>query len=122
DGHKVAGIDLGLVFLRPARPHRSLDASLPFEGAERSFDALVLGRVAHADRLKLTGWHPERHLVFLKVDHEKLKSCASYLLLFDTHNAAHAMRRIDNILVGTKTVSLLWLLLVGHYSHLTLVN
>src|SRR5262249_37626305 len=62
-------------------------------------------------------------LVFLKVDHEQLESCAGNLLLFDAHNAANAMGWVHNILVGPKTMSLLWLLLLlRHYSRLTFAN
>jgi len=31
------------------------------------------------------------------------------------------VRRIDNIFIGTKTMSLLWFLLLGHHSRLTLL-
>src|SRR4029079_18254594 len=35
DRNDVAGIDLGFVFLRPARPHRALDARAALERLER---------------------------------------------------------------------------------------
>ena len=39
---------------------------------------------------------------------------AGDLLLFNAHNAAHAVRGINNVFVRPKTVSLLGSLLIGH--------
>src|ERR1700704_2059325 len=43
DGDDVAGVDLGLVLLRPARPHGALHAGTPFERLERALDQWRLG-------------------------------------------------------------------------------
>jgi hypothetical protein len=68
---------------------------------------------------KLRGRYSERHLVFLEIDDEQLELRAGNLLLFDARDAANAVSWVHDILVGTKSVSLLWFLLFSHYSRLT---
>ncbi len=114
DGDEIAGVDLRLVFLGAPGPHGALDARLALERAERLLDGLLLGQLAHADGRKLRGRHPERHLVLLEVDDEELERSAGNFLLFNAHDPANAMSRIDDILVGAKTVSLLGLFLFSH--------
>src|SRR5262245_48829816 len=68
DRDDVARVDLGLVLLGTARPHRALDAGAAFEGLESALDQRRLGELAHSDRSDLRRRHPQRHLVLDEVD------------------------------------------------------
>src|SRR5262249_43321510 len=116
NGDEVAGIDLGLVFLGAPRPHGALNARLAFERAERLLHRLLFRELAHADGRKFCGRHSKRHLVLLEVDDEELKLGTGNFLFFDTNDPADTVRRIDNILVSTKAMSLLRFLFVSHTS------
>ena len=114
DGDDVAGIDLGFVFLRPARPHGALDARAALQRLERALDQRRLGQLAHADRHDLGGRNPQRHLVLDEVDDEQLELGAGDLLLLDGQDLADAVGRIDDELVGLEALSLGSLLIAGH--------
>ena len=106
DRDDVAGIDLGFVFLRPARPHRALDARAALEGLQRPLDQRRLGQLAHADIGDLGGRHAQRHLVLHEIDHEQLKLGARDLLLLDGQDLADAVRGIDHEFVGLEALTL----------------
>src|SRR5262249_60482708 len=48
DEDDVAGVDLGFVLLRPARPHGALDTRAALERFERALDQRTFGELAHA--------------------------------------------------------------------------
>ena len=114
DGNEVAGVDLGLILLGAARPHRALHAGLALKSREGLLDHFVLGQLAHADALELRGGDAKGHLVLLEVDNEQLKLRTGDLLLFDADDAANAMGRIHDVLVRPKSVSLLGSFLFRH--------
>ena len=116
DGDDVAGIDLGLVFLRPARPHGPLDARAALERLERPLDHRRLGKLAHADRRHLRRRHPQRHLVLDEVDDEQLKPRAGDLLLLDGHDLADTVSRVNDEFVGLEALSLRSLLRIHSQS------
>src|SRR5665647_2041711 len=88
DRHDVSGIDLGFVFLGPARPHRTFDARTALQRFQRLLHQRRLRQLAHADIGDLGGRHPQRHLVLHEIDHEQLKLGAGDLLLFDGQDLA----------------------------------
>src|ERR1043166_3648958 len=106
DCHDVAGVDLGLVFLRPARPHGALDARAALEGLERLADHRALGELAHADRGDLRGRDPQRHLVLDEIDDEQLELVAGDFLFLDGDDLADAMGRVNDKLVGLEALTL----------------
>ena len=106
DGDDVARIDLGFVFLRPARPHGALDARAALERLERPLDHRRLGQLAHADRRDLRGRNAQRHLVLDEVDHEQLEPRAGDLLLLDGHDLADTVGRIDDEFVRLEALPL----------------
>src|SRR5256714_1448766 len=106
DRHDVARVDLGLVFLRAARPHRALDAGTALERLERAPDQGALGELAHADRRDLAHRHPQRHLVLEEVDDEQLELVARDFLLLDRENLADAVSRVDDVFVDLEPVTL----------------
>ena len=95
---EIAGIDLRLVFLRPARPHRALDARTALERLERAAP-----RRRASDNLRmptdgdLSGRHTQRHLVLGEGNDEQLELEAGDFLLVDRNDLADAMRRIDDV-------------------------
>src|SRR5262249_34077445 len=112
DGHDVAGIDLGLVFLRPPRPHGALDACAALERLERALDHRGFGELAHADRRDFRGRDAQRHLVLDEIDHEQLEPGTCHLLLFDRHDLAHAVGRIHDEFVRLEALPLRSLLCI----------
>src|ERR1019366_9250479 len=106
DRDDVSRIDLGFIFLRPARPHRALDARAALQGFQRALDQRGLRQLAHADIGYLRGRHPQRHLVLHEIDHEQLELRAGDLLLLDRQNLADAMGGIDNEFVGLEALTL----------------
>ena len=106
DRDDVSGIDLGFVFLGPARPHRALDARAALQGFQRLLDQRRLRQLAHADIGDLRGRHPQRHLVLHEIDHEQLKLGAGDLLLLDGQDLANAMGGIDHEFVGLEALTL----------------
>src|ERR1700716_3467308 len=106
DRDDIAGIDLGFVFLRPARPYGALDARTALERLERTLDDRAFGELAHADRRDLRGGNPTRHLVLQELDDEQLQLAARDLLLLDRHDLAHAVGRIDDEFIGLEALSL----------------
>ena len=106
DRDDISGIDLGFVFLGPARPHRALDAGAALQGFQRALDQRRLRQLAHADIGDLRGRHPQRHLVLHEIDHEQLELGAGDLLLLDGQDLAHAVRGIDHEFVGLEALTL----------------
>src|SRR5262249_5533128 len=111
----VAGVDLGLVLLGAARPHRALDAGAALERLERAAHDRTLGELAHADGRDLRGRHPQRHLVLDEVDDEQFELAAGDLLLLDRHDLTHAVGRVHDEFVRLEALPLGGLL--GGYSH-----
>src|SRR5262249_52636547 len=87
---------------------------------ERALDQAAFGELAHADRRDLGGGNTQRHLVLHEVDDEQLKLRPGHLLLFDGHDLADAVRRIDDELVGLEALAL-GRLLWGHSRHYSLL-
>ena len=102
----VSRIDLGFIFLGPARPHRALDAGAAFQGFQRALDQSRLRQLAHADIGDLRGRHPQRHLVLHEVDHEQFKLGAGNLLVFDGQDLANAVGWINHEFVGLEALTL----------------
>src|SRR2546423_6727356 len=106
DRHDVARVDLGLVFLRAARPHGALDARAALERLERAPDQGALGELAHADAGDLAYRNPQRHLVLDEVDDEQLKLVAGDFLLLDREDLADAMGGVHDVFVDLEPVTL----------------
>ena len=112
DRDNIAGIDLGLVFLRPARPHRAFDPGAPLEGVESTPHERPFGKLAHAYGDDLGGRHPQRHLVLDEMDDEQLELGACDLLLLNGNDLADAMGRVNDELGGLEALALGGLLAV----------
>ena len=102
DGDQIARVDLLFVFLGPARPHGLLDLRLAAQDVHGLRNHVRARQRAHADICRLAGRHAQRHLVLLERDDEQLELETCDLLLLDRHNATDSMRRIDDIVIGTK--------------------
>ena len=77
----------------------------------------AFGQLAHADGDDLRGRDPQRHLVLDEIDDEQLELGARDFLLLDRNDLAHAVRRIDDELVGLEALSLGSLFIAGHSGH-----
>src|SRR5689334_4363614 len=117
DGDDIAGIDLGFVFLRPARPHGTLDTCPTLEGLKGTLDQRCFSQLAHADRYDFGGRNPQRHLVLDEIDDKQLELSPRDFLLFNRHDLAHAVGRINDEFVGLKPLSLGSLLIACHSGH-----
>ena len=96
DRNEISGVDLGLIFLRAARPHGALHPRAAAQGAERFVDYLQLGQLAHSNRRHLGCWHLQDHLVLDEADDEKLQAEPGDLLHLDANDLADAMRGIND--------------------------
>src|SRR6185295_8039774 len=117
NGDDIAGIDLGFVFLGPARPHGALDARAALERLERALDQRPFGQLAHAHRNDLGSRDPQRHLVLDEIDDEQLQFCPRDFLLLDRNDLTHPVRGVDDKLVGLEALSLGSLFISGHSGH-----
>src|SRR5262245_2546429 len=106
DGNDVAGINLGLVFLRPARPHGALDAGAALKRLKRPAHDARLGEFAHADGGNLRGGHAQRHLVLDEVDDEQFELVAGDFLLLDRRDLTDAVSRVHDKLIGLEALTL----------------
>ncbi|EIE50861.1 putative transposase [Citreicella sp. 357] len=106
DGDQVARVDLLLVFLGAARPHRPLYLGLAPQRLHRLADHIGGRQGTHADFGRLVRGHTQGHLVLFKGDHKKFQLDAGDFLLFDRHDLTDAMRGVDDIVVGAKIVFL----------------
>jgi len=106
DRDQVARINLGLVFLGAAAPHRPLDAGASAHRLKRLLDRLRPGELAHSDGGGLRDRHAQRHLVLLERDHEELKRHTRYDLLLDIDDLADTVGGVDDALAGPKPVTL----------------
>src|SRR5262249_42308522 len=113
----VARIDLGFVFLRPARPHGALDARAALQCLECTLDQRGLGQLTHAYRYDFGGRNPQRHLVLDEIDDKQLKLGSRDFLLFDSHDLTHAVGRIYDEFISLEALPLRRLLIAGHSRH-----
>ena len=104
DRNQVAGVDLGVIFLRASRPHGALDARATLHDLQRALDIVRLGQLAHADRGGLRHRNLQGELALLEIDDEQFQLVARDFLLVDRDDLADAMRRIDDVLAGLETV------------------
>src|ERR1700757_4224873 len=100
--HDVAGFDLGLVFLRPARPHGALDPGAALKRFERAIHQRAFRNLAHADREDLCGRYSQHQFVLHEVDDEHFELGARDLLLLDPDDLADTVRWIDDELASLK--------------------
>jgi hypothetical protein len=108
--HQIARVDLLLIFLRTARPHRPLDLCLTLERVQRLGHHIRGRKGAHADFGGLVGGNAQRHLVLFERDHEQFQMQSGNFLFLDGNDLSHAMGRVNHKLVGTE----LRLLRLGH--------
>src|SRR5262249_34853210 len=69
----ISAVDLGLIFLGAARPHRPLDPGAALQGLKSTLYDRRLRELAHADNRDLRDRNPKRHLVLDEVDDEQLE-------------------------------------------------
>src|SRR5690606_34180929 len=72
---------------------------------ERLLHGLRRRELAHADRGRLGGRDAQRHLVLGEVDYEQLELEARDFLLFDPHDLANAVGRINNAFVRPEALT-----------------
>src|SRR5690606_31245033 len=120
DRDQVAGVDLGVILLRAARPHGALHAGAALHDLQCALDIILFGQLAHADGGRLGDRHLQAHLVLLEIDHEEFKLVPRHFLLVDRHDLSDAVRRVHDVLAGLETVARRGLLVLSGSCHYAL--
>jgi hypothetical protein len=113
---EIRSPELILASYSAARPHGALHASLALHNLQRAVDEIGFGELAHADADGLGHWHFQAHLVLLEIDDKKLKLHAGDFLLFDRHDLANAVGRIDDRFTGLEALACRRFFLLGRHS------
>jgi len=90
-GDEIARIDLRLVFLRAARPHRPLHPGATGQSVEGLFDNVGICEFPHSHGRDLRRRDLKGHFVLDERDDVKLELEARDFLFLDRHDLTHAV-------------------------------
>ena len=97
DGHGVARVDLGVVFLGAAGPHGAFDAGAALEEGEGFVEGLAGGEFTQACGAGLGDRDAEGHPVFFEGDVDEFELVAGDLFGGDALDLADAVGGVDDV-------------------------
>ncbi len=104
------------VFLRTARPHGALDAGAALQRLQARFTMAGSDNLRMPTEAIFAVGTRRVILSFTKLMTNKFQPGASHFLLFDRHDLAHAMGRIDHQFSGLEALTLGGGLLINSHS------